>query len=169
MDMRIVTREDVEALACRLTGNYAECNYAAAWGKLMQCLENNGVGDCGAGAEYISLYCDNPQKTPPEACRLDVCIAAEAGHETVRSLVRNMKLGDGVRRTVIPGGRYAVFVHRGPYERLCETYAYIYGEYLPKGEVTDDSEARGGMFEKYLCPPGTPPEQLVTEIYIPIK
>lgn len=170
MKQRIETREPVVAIAFRLTGSYSTLPYGEAWKNLGKCCQANNVKECSDGAEYINVYYDDPEQTPPGRQRADVCIAAEAGRNDVRGIINGMRLTDGVQRITIPGGRYAVFTHEGPYEKLGETYRYIYAEYLPKGEVEDDCEARGCMFEKYLNDPETTaPDELLTEIWIPVK
>jgi len=67
----------------------------------------------------------------------------------------------------LPGGRHAVATHRGPYEKLSETYQRIYGAWLPKsGYELGDTPA----FEQYLnSPQSARPEDLVTVIHVPIK
>lgn len=67
----------------------------------------------------------------------------------------------------IAGGRYVVFLHRGPYENLLGAYQHIFGEWLPgSGEELRDVPC----FERYLnSPEHTRPENLKTEIYLPLK
>ena len=69
---------------------------------------------------------------------------------------------------VISGGKYAVFSHKGPYTNLSDTYNAIFMEWLPDS----GNELRNlPSFEIYLNrdPRRTKPENLKTEIYIPIK
>jgi AraC family transcriptional regulator len=67
----------------------------------------------------------------------------------------------------IPGGRYATFTHRGPYEKLGSTYQRFFGGWLPKsGNEVRDLES----FEEYLNSPMTArPEDLLTRIYVPLR
>ncbi|HHN64634.1 MAG TPA: GyrI-like domain-containing protein [Nitrospirae bacterium] len=68
----------------------------------------------------------------------------------------------------IPGGRYAVFLHKGPYDRFDETYNMIFSKWLPQsGERLRDVPS----FEVYLNrdPRRTKPENLRTEIWVPIE
>lgn len=169
MEKRIETREPAVAIAYRLTGEYSKCDYGKAWQEIMKfCGANSDtLGGCMAEMEFINMYYDNPTQTVPDECRVDVCMVAtnEKNSEIINALPMN---GD-IQRTVIPGGRYMVFVHRGSYKNLCDAYSYIYCKYLPTGEVIDDSEARGGIFEKYINNPETTKEEdLLTEIWIPI-
>ncbi|MBI9080197.1 MAG: GyrI-like domain-containing protein [Pseudodesulfovibrio sp.] len=68
---------------------------------------------------------------------------------------------------VIDKGKYAICTHKGPYKNLENTYAEIMGKWLPQsGQELDENPS----FELYLNDPGeTSPEDLLTEIHIPIK
>ncbi|TFV85656.1 helix-turn-helix domain-containing protein [Blastococcus sp. CT_GayMR16] len=74
--------------------------------------------------------------------------------------------GDGIQVLLIPGGRAAVALHRGPYERLAETHqaveAFIHAEGL---------SAAGPPWETYLTDPGErpDPETWETEIVHPVR
>lgn len=64
-------------------------------------------------------------------------------------------------------GKYAVFRYQGPYENLRAVYDTIYAKWIPeKGYKLGDTPG----FEKYLNHPDhTEPENLITEIYIPVQ
>lgn len=67
----------------------------------------------------------------------------------------------------LPAGRYAIFLYKGSYGNLQTVYDTICGKYLPEMECTLRDEASG---ERYLNDPcNTAPEELLTEIYIPVK
>ncbi|MCB2220204.1 MAG: AraC family transcriptional regulator [Bacteroidetes bacterium] len=109
------------------------------------------------GTEFIGVSHDDPKITDPGKLRYDACI-------TINKEVKP-EAEVGVRQ--IPGGRYAVFMHEGPYEQFVNSYDCIYGEWLPDSgeELRDDP-----CFELYLnSPDETNPEDLRTEIYVPIK
>ncbi|MEZ9445435.1 GyrI-like domain-containing protein [Vibrio sp. 10N.222.54.F12] len=65
-------------------------------------------------------------------------------------------------------GKYAKALHKGTYEKLSEAYSYLLLKWLPDSgfELRDQP-----CFEVYLNrdPRRTKPENLKTEIYIPIK
>jgi AraC family transcriptional regulator len=67
----------------------------------------------------------------------------------------------------LPGGRWAIFQHLGPYDTLWQTWQGIYRDWLPKS----GQELRDVLsFEDYVDDPTqVAPEQLRTHIYIPIK
>jgi len=72
-----------------------------------------------------------------------------------------------VRIEVLPAGRFAVFLHKGPYETMWQTWHAIYHDWLPEsGETLRD------------CPPcemylndkrRVAASDLRTEIFIPIQ
>jgi AraC family transcriptional regulator len=67
---------------------------------------------------------------------------------------------------VLPGGDYAVILHKGPYDNLQDTWQWI-------GEIAFPNlnrECRDQPpFECYLnSPADTAPDELLTEIYIPL-
>lgn len=66
----------------------------------------------------------------------------------------------------IPAGRWAVFRHIGPYETLSTTWQAIYGQWLP---ASGQQLRPAAPFERYENEPGdVPPEQLITDIHVPI-
>lgn len=163
---RIEIRKDVKAISVRLVGDYQKVNYVEAWNKLgAYCKKNQIDYDC-PDVEYINIYHDNPAITPSNECRTDVCIAT--------SMVNEMQPEGDVNVITIYGGRFLVYRYQGPYEKLGEVNAKIYGEMLPKsGEKVRQGEGvmeHCQMFERYLNDPEkTEPKDLLTEIWIPIE
>lgn len=75
------------------------------------------------------------------------------------------KMGGRVEAGTLPGGRAAVDMHIGPYATIEEAYNRLTAYVKEKGE-----EPTGICYELYLNDPGeTPPEELQTEIYFPLK
>ncbi len=99
----------------------------------------------------------NPDTTPPEAFRFDVC------GEIHEAVVSN---ACGVRELVIPGGRCAVVRHVGSPDHIGESIYPVYRDWLPaSGEELRDHP----LFFDYLSVyPETPLEQWQTDIYIPL-
>jgi AraC family transcriptional regulator len=105
---------------------------------------------------FFGLCWDDPEITPAERLRYDACC-----------VVDDRFAGDGeVGAQAVPGGEFARAVHHGPYETLHETYARLCGEWIPaQGREIRDAPS----IEVYLNDPrGTPPDQLRTEIYVPL-
>ena len=157
LGQRIETREDVSALSVRLTGDYKSVDYSEAWEKIVKyCKDENRVG-C-IDAEYISVYLDDPTTTPAEECRVDVCIA----HPKLNGLQPEGE----VRVGTLEGGKFIVFLHKGPYTELGQVYEEVYGHLLQGNGVEVLPKP---MFEKYLNDMAiTKPEDLLTELWIPI-
>ncbi|MCK6264271.1 AraC family transcriptional regulator [Vibrio sp. ZSDE26] len=77
----------------RVTGPYGE-NYEPAIGKLYGWAGPNGQ----AGNTNIFIYHDNPEITPDEKCRTDICLFID----------NNTDVGNGIETKAFPGGKYAV-------------------------------------------------------------
>ncbi len=111
----------------------------------------------GFKTEFIGISHDDPKITEPDKLRYDACIA----------VTKDVKPDGPIGVQEIQGGKFAVFIHKGAYEKLENSYDYIFGKWLPES----GKELRNiPCFEKYLnTPEDTAPEKLRTEIYIPIQ
>jgi AraC family transcriptional regulator len=108
------------------------------------------------GALPLALYYDNPMKTPEADLRSDAAISIPEGAKVPNGLVEQR----------IPAGRYARTTWVGPYETLPKAWATLTGEWLAN---SGQKPADGVSYERYCNDPSdTPPEKLVTEIYIPL-
>jgi AraC family transcriptional regulator len=114
-------------------------------------------GHLQPGIEMIGFCHDDPDVTPADKVRYDACITVGPGFEPEGEI--------GVQE--IPGGDYAVTTHRGPYERLGETYAHLCGQWIPRqGRIVRSKPC----YQLYLNDPDdTPPEELLTDIYMPLE
>lgn len=72
----------------------------------------------------------------------------------------------GMNSYVIEGGKYAVFVHKGPASTFPNTMAFIFQEWLPNSEYELDSREHFEILEEGYSP--TDPDA-TEEIWIPIK
>jgi AraC family transcriptional regulator len=137
----------------RHTGPYDQCGQA--WEAL--CMNLGAQGWIGANARFIGLCHDDPDVTPADRIRYDACVTIGEGFQPEGAV--------GVQ--LIEGGDYAMTVHNGPYERLSETYARLCGQWVPRSGRT--VRAAPGL-EVYLTnPEDTAPEDLVTEVYMPLE
>lgn len=83
------------------------------------------------------------------------------------TLTEPLDAPDGLERYDIPAGRAAVLTYTGPYSGLPEAWNAIYCDWL---SASDEEMADRPPYEVYLNDPTTtPPDQLVTEIVIPLK
>lgn len=100
---------------------------------------------------------DDPKVTDESKIRCDICVSYD--DKTVKPE------GEVVVKT-IEGGKYAMFLHKGEYKSLNETYQVI-SDWIVKNEIKLRDLP---MFERYLNRDlrRTRPENLKTEIYVPL-
>ena len=158
---KFVELNDMEILYVRKTGEYVKSS-VHAWETLMGFAYQNKIKNkknlMGKEAMMFGIGHDNPNVTDIDKLRYDACITWD--DKTVRP-------SGEVLNKVIDGGKYAMFLHKGSYENLKNTYDEV-GDWIVESGV----ELRDvPMFEKYLNrdPRRTKPENLKTEIYLPIS
>ena len=155
MDVRIETLAPTQVAFHRHVGPYDDQELHRTWERLLAWAEQRGL--LNERAKLVGISHDNPHVTPADKLRYDACIASD------RPLGAEGEIGT----QVLPGGDYAVVTHTGPYEGLTETYARLYGDWLPKsGREPADHP---GFVVYRNRPRGTPPEKLVTDIYVPLR
>lgn len=133
----------------------SEESYAAAWYKLGVYAKKNNLID--ESTEFIGLSFDDPEITHPSKCRF------YAGFTPNRHVLPEGEFGG----QQIRGGKYLVFLHKGPYYKLKNTYYNIFMKWLPQNNI----EIRSSVsFEKYLnyLAEDVKEQDLLTEIYIRI-
>lgn len=134
------------------TGPYA--SVGMAWGRVCAFAAPHGL--VGPKHLPIGVSRDDPKITAAEQLRHDACVTID----------RDIAPSGEVGVQTLSGGRDAVFLHKGSYERFQKTYDSIYGDWLPRsGEQLRDESC----FEVYLnSPDKTPPAELRTEIWRPL-
>jgi AraC family transcriptional regulator len=112
------------------------------------------------GARVLALSYDSPDLEDHEALRLDACVTLTPDGDAAGAR------RDGLHDVVIPGGRYAVFRHRGPYQRITHAYDQIVASWV----LTDRIELRDAPFvNTYLSDPTrVAASDLECELAIPI-
>lgn len=143
------------AIYIRLFGDYKLNDYAGTWIRLIQFVKEQKLpmGD----PSPLCIYHDDPKVTPAGKLRTDVCMLLPTS--------ATPKGNVGFKQ--LPAGRYTTFLYQGPYDQLQAVYDTIYGKYLPEMECTLRDEPSA---ERYLNDPScTLPEELLTEIYIPVE
>lgn len=110
----------------------------------------------GRTREGVGLYYDMPGQVP------DAELRAHAG----MVVAPGTAIPDGFDSIVIPGGRHAVLTVTGPFTRIPEGWAWLYGNWLPdSGETPADRVP----FELYVSDmETTAPADLVTLICLPL-
>ena len=72
-----------------------------------------------------------------------------------------------LQERVIPGGRYAVILHVGPYAELEHAYKWLYGVWLAQ---TGEEPGNAPVVEAYLNDARVVrPTDLETEIWLPLR
>lgn len=164
MNVKIKVVEPVLAASVRHVGPYIEC--APAWDRLFEILCPAGL--CEKDAAAYGITYDDPTTTPVEKCRMDVCYALPKGVDTnTPELAKLLQTTELTAQYIGNGGEYACALIKGPYSLLLPAYRSLFTEWLPQNgrEMGDDMG-----FEAYYNDPGqTPPEELLTEIFIPLK
>jgi AraC family transcriptional regulator len=143
----------VKLVFLRHAGPYSEVG--ATWSRLMTWAGMRGL--LGPDMRMIGIVYDDPDITPADKVRYDAAVVVN----------RDVQPEGEFGVMEIPGGKYAVFIHQGPYDTLGKTYQRFFGGWLPKsGHELRDAEA----FEDYLnSPMNTKPEDLVTRVHVPLR
>ena len=137
----------------RHVGPYTQVG--AAWDRLLPIL--GAEGRLGGNPMFIGVCHDDPEVTAPARLRYDACVTVDQdfhGHKDI-----------GVQ--TIAGGEFAVMTHQGPYNKLGDTYAALLGQWLPR---SGRDLGKTPCLELYLnTPENTAPEDLLTDIYVPLS
>lgn len=156
VDPEIKEIKPKEVMTVRVINPFEHKNaFIHAWKKLIRFMDVSGIPD--ATHEYLSLSRDISTITPPNQCRTYVCVTSNP----------EIKPKGEFGKQTISGGLYAVFSYKGAYEKLESLYCSIYRNWIPNSEYELRDVA---FFEKYLNTPDiVSPNELLTEVYIPVK
>jgi AraC family transcriptional regulator len=138
----------------RIIGSYDEIKYVEAFNQLELFFLDNDLAfdtNCRVGICY-----DDPNITSNQKCRYDICIGVE------QSFVPNERIG----YINVPGGKFAVFTHRGSLSGIESTYNLIYKEWLMNSQY----EIRDALsYDKFTGPvPASVEEITEVKIFLPI-
>lgn len=154
--IEIRTLPDLQVLYARatelMTSPAFQTANQEAFGKLFQ-----GAGAFMAQMKHcVALYPDEVEVG--KSVRFDAGAIFAEGQEPPAP--------EGLTYQTLPGGRWAVFRHVGPYDTLWQTWQAAYRDWLPSsGETLRDTVP----FEDYVDDPSkVAPAQLRTDILIPI-
>jgi AraC family transcriptional regulator len=153
MDVRIETFPARRVAFVRHVGPYRQVH--TAWEKLAAWAGPRGL--FGPRAMAIGVGHDDPDVTPPDKIRYDACLTVD-GPVAPEGEVGVQEVG---------GGEYAVFTHRGPYENVSQTLARFCGEWLPASGREPRSAPCLSIFRN--SPENTAPEDLLTDVYMPLE
>ena len=161
---RIETIDQKKVFFTTIEGDYLTMDYMNAWIKIWNYMkdaanlsEEELMRFCKEEkVEYIAIYNDDPEITDSGSQRADICLACNFEAEPKGDV--------GVK--YIRDGKYAVFTYVGPYANLGKVYAEVFSKLIPEGGF---QLAPAPIFDKYCNDPETTkPEDLITELWIPI-
>jgi AraC family transcriptional regulator len=152
LEVRTVSFPPTPVAFVRHVGPYADVGQT--WRKLFAWAGSSGL--LGRGVKALGIVHDDPEVTPPDKVRYDACLIVNGSFRPEGEV--------GVQEI---GGDFAVATHRGPYDALGATYARLCGQWLPG---SGRELAPTPCFEVYRNSPlDTPPENLLTEIHLPLR
>ncbi len=151
--IKIVELPPQKAAYFRSAKGYAQEGIHGAFDRLNEHLSQNPPGE---SLEVLGLCWDDSESTPLAKCRYDAAFTYEG---EVSAEV------DGVHE--MPGGTFACYRYVGPYDKMGEAYKEAHRL------VAEDATLK---FRPDVCvenyrndPFNTPPEELITDIYLPVK
>ena len=153
--MHVHVREvaEIRVFAIRHVGPYL--GIGEAFGKLHATATQHALAQ-RPGTQMIAVYHDDPRVTPGAQLRSDAGV----------SVTPDQKPIEGLTELEIPEGVYAISIHRGPYDGLPAAWAALRDTWLPS---SGRQLAAGPSLEIYQnSPMDTKPEDLETELYLPL-
>jgi AraC family transcriptional regulator len=152
---KIIQFTDKYVVFTRFIGEYGCDGFNRAWDDFLGFAIQNKI--LGWKPEIFSIYYDYPSDIDIENYSADFCIV------TSQKVISSGQISC----KTIPGGKYAAFRYKGPYDRLWELYETILGVWI----INVDCKLRDApIVEKYLNYSFTGnPNNFLTEIYIPIE
>jgi AraC family transcriptional regulator len=108
-------------------------------------------------SKFYGINWDDPEITNKEKVRYDACILIQNKTATIKEFSTK----------TIFGGKYLCFLYKGDYQNLGFVYNHIFRDWIIKMDYNLREEP---IFEQYINNKEiTPTEDLLTEIFIPIK
>jgi AraC family transcriptional regulator len=153
MSIEILERPALHLASVRHVGSYMTIR--EAFQRLNDLVTAAGLAN--RDTLLIGIYHDDPSITPEDKLRSDAAITVPP----------KTKLPSGLTEMVIPAGRYAHTTHVGPYAGLGDVWNHLRNEWLPRsGEQLGD----GMSYEVYRnTPMNAKPDELVTDLYLPLE
>jgi AraC family transcriptional regulator len=146
--------KSMKVVYIQTVGEYGKQQMKDSWEKLFAFIKKHKL--FSFNMDCIGIGYDDPTRTEPSKCRYEACIRIKKDASPEGEV--------GVK--TVEGGKYAVFMHRGPYDKLGNVYKEIYQNWIPENKI---EVRKVPPFEKYLNSPNiTKPENLKTEIFIAI-
>ena len=152
MDVEITNQPELRTASLRHVGAYSRISETfARLGAIA-----GPAGLFGPDALMLAVYHDDPETTPEADLRSDVALTLPAGRP----------VPSGLTELVIPAGRYARLRHTGPYDGLGAAWRRLRSEWLPR---SGQRLGAGVSYEVYRnTPMNARPEELITDLYLPL-
>ena len=152
-EVRIEAIPALRVAFLRHVGPYEECG--PTFQRLMSC--GGPKGCLGPNTKILAICHDDPDVTPKDKLRLDCCFTVDENFEAV----------DDLQVQTLQPGEYAILSHEGPYTGLKDAYCWLFGEWL---STSGREFGNQPPLEVYVNDPNsTPPEELLTEIWVLLK
>lgn len=155
MIVNVTNLSPIRVVMMRHTGPYE--GLSPVFDRLWQWCEAQNV----PVQRTIGIYYDNPDYTPANQLRSAACF------EVPPMYVMGDRGGQDIQISQIAGGEYATTKFVGPYEQLEPVWTRLteYVENTLRRGISESNPA----FEVYVNDPSdTPPNQLITELYMPL-
>ena len=153
MDISIVDLDPMDVMSLRHIGPYEQVGQAferlVGWAKQSQLWSDH--------SKVLGLSYDDPETTPSHQLRYDACVQL-ATHPAPTGEFQPIR---------VDGGRFAMFRHIGPYSGIGDAFRHVFGVWLPQSGYEVDDRPCLEMYPN--DPADTPPAELITEIYVPLK
>ncbi len=148
----IVERPAETVFFVREMGDYA-VTPQIAFQKLVQHLPKTQIEG------FYGMGIDNPRVTEKQLCRYDACAKVR--------LENSAELADCVQKKEINGGRFALFIHEGPYAELSRTCEQIFQEWFPTSGYVPANFLVFCEYPKDFLEDSI--EERTTKIFVPIE
>ena len=147
--------KDIHVIFQQSKGKIGDHTTKANWDSLFSAAQKHQM--INWGSKFYGINWDDPEITPNDKVRYDACI----------SIPIDRKIGDEFSSKTILGGKYLCFLYKGDYQNLGLVYDHIFRDWIIKRNYNLREEP---IFEQYINNKElTPKEDLLTEIFIPIK
>jgi len=152
---KMINLPEKKVLYITVTGEYGGEETINGWNEIGSFMQRYGINPWHP--DLFAVYYDDPDVVGNDQCRTDLCLTIK------RSYPAEGRIGE----KIMQGGKYAVFRYKGPYEGLWELYYAIYRNWLM---ITDMALRDQPVVERYITfAPKTKPDNLITEIYVPVE
>ncbi len=147
--------KDIQVIFQQSKGKIGDITTKANWDTLFGAAQKHQM--INWESKFYGINWDDPEITPNQKVRYDACI----------SIPNNTTIKREFSSKTISGGKYLCFLYKGDYQHLSLVYNHIFRDWIIK---MDYNLREAPIFEQYINNKEiTPTEDLLTEIFIPIK